>query len=69
MTDSFGVRDLNNSNCSILVKNNNVEDLSKAINKILKNYNKFKCSKITDFYTKNFSSDVIIKKIEKTYKI
>ena len=69
MTDSYGVRDVHNPDCSIIVKNNNVTELSEAISKIFKNYNKFKHSKIKNFYMKNFSSNVIIKKIEKIYKI
>lgn len=69
MTDSLGVRDLYNPNCSILLKNNSVDDLSNAIIKILKNYSKFKYGKIKDFYKKKFSSDVIIKKIENIYNL
>ena len=36
MTDSYGVRDVHNPDCSIIVKNNNVTELSEAISKILK---------------------------------
>ena len=68
MTDSLGVRDLNNNNCCIMLKRNNIKDLAKAIYRILNNYKKFKHKKIVDFYNKNYSPAVVINKIETLYK-
>ena len=56
MTDSYGVRDLNNINCSIMVKNNKLNSLAQAIEKILKNTRKYDSNTIRNFYKKNFSS-------------
>ena len=66
MTDSLGVRDLHHKDCSILIKKNNVNILAKSIIKILKK-NDYKYDKITEFYNKNFSPSVVIRKIEKLY--
>ena len=67
MTDSYGVRDLHNVKCSIMVDNNNINSLAQAIEKILKNMQKYNSIKIQNFYKKNFSSEIIINKIQKLY--
>lgn len=68
MTDSYGVRDLNNINCSIMVKNNKLNTLAQAIEKVLKNTRKYDSNKIRNFYKKNFSSKIIINRIQKLYR-
>ena len=68
MTDSYGVRDLNNINCSIMVKNNKLNSLAQAIEKILNNTRKYDSNKIRNFYKKNFSSKIIINRIQKLYR-
>lgn len=68
MTDSYGVRDLNNVKCSIMVKNNDTKTLAQAIEKILTNTKKYDSNKIKKFYKKNFSSKIIINKIQKLYR-
>lgn len=68
MTDSLGVRDLYNKNCSILIKNKTTNLLASTIQKTLKNYKKYDSQKIISFYNKNFSSDAVINKIENLYR-
>ena len=68
MTDSLGVRDLHNSNCSRIIKKINSQYLSNEINDILKNYKMYNKSFIKNYYKKNFSPSVVIKKIEAVYR-
>jgi L-malate glycosyltransferase len=67
MTDSLGVRDLYNSNCSLLIKKNSPTALIKAILKILGNKKKYKPNKIINFYKKKFSPEIVTKKIQLVY--
>ena len=68
MTDSLGVRDLHNSNCSRIIKKINSQYLSNEINDILKNYKMYNKSFIKNYYKKNFSPSVVIKQIEAVYR-
>ena len=68
MTDSLGVRDLYNKNCSIIIKNKTTKLLASTIQNTLRNYRKYDSQKIISFYNKNFSPDVVINKIENLYR-
>lgn len=67
MTDSLGVRDLYNPNCSLLIKKNSTTALIKAILKILNNKKKYTSNKIINFYKKKFSPEIVTKKIQLVY--
>jgi glycosyltransferase involved in cell wall biosynthesis len=69
MTDSLGVRDLYNKNCSILLRKPNLGSLVFAIKYMIKNYKMYKSKYIINFYKKNFSPTVVIEKINKTYNL
>lgn len=64
-----GVLDIINKKNGILVRNKSDKELRKSLNVFIKNYNKFDKAEIIKFYRKNFLPRIVIKKINKIYKL
>mgnify|MGYP001277930700 CR=1 FL=1 len=64
-----GVLDIINKKNGILVRNKSDKELRKSLNLFIKNYNKFDKAEIIKFYKKKFLPRIVIKKINKIYKL